>query len=207
MARRPPGWKVVKHENPIPHDLADSDDEDLVNLDIDDGVNVVYSNVARSHGGDGGGDDRPPPYQVPTGCGGCLGNRCKGTRKPNLGGRLHTRQETKNLEFKAIKDKSGLVPIREFPLHYHSWRQMPPERKAGVVAKTGTQFDLRPHIESDRCPKYIRATSSTFKRSTMDAQLAFWNDPNNLAWAAQNKQNQAKGKVVCRQGSRSIAAL
>nr|GFB83218.1 hypothetical protein [Tanacetum cinerariifolium] len=57
--------------------------------------------VARGHGGDGGGDDRPPPYQVPTGCGGCLGNRGKGTRKPNLGsrraGRLHTRQETRNL--------------------------------------------------------------------------------------------------------------
>nr|GFD41858.1 hypothetical protein [Tanacetum cinerariifolium] len=27
------------------HDLADSDDEDLVNLDIDDGVNVVYSSA------------------------------------------------------------------------------------------------------------------------------------------------------------------
>nr|GFC09077.1 hypothetical protein [Tanacetum cinerariifolium] len=31
--------------------------------------------VARGHDGDSGGDDRPPPYQVPTGCGGCLGNR------------------------------------------------------------------------------------------------------------------------------------
>ncbi|GJU43690.1 hypothetical protein Tco_1200956 [Tanacetum coccineum] len=77
---------------------ADSDDEDLVNLDIDDGVNVMSADVARGHGGDGGGDDRPPPYQIPTGCRGCLGNRGKGTRKPNLGGKraggLHTRQET-----------------------------------------------------------------------------------------------------------------
>ncbi|GJS11993.1 hypothetical protein Tco_0368789 [Tanacetum coccineum] len=67
---------IIDEEDPIPHDLADSDDEDLVNLDIDDGVNVVYSSeeedclldmsadVARGHGGDGGGDDRPPPYQV-----------------------------------------------------------------------------------------------------------------------------------------------
>ncbi|GJZ26862.1 hypothetical protein Tco_0571115 [Tanacetum coccineum] len=72
--------------------------------------------VARGHGGDGGGDDRPPPYQVPTGCEGCLGNRGKGTRKPNLGGRRvgrpHTRQETRNLGLKAITDKSGPVPIR-----------------------------------------------------------------------------------------------
>nr|GFB80805.1 hypothetical protein [Tanacetum cinerariifolium] len=33
---------IIDEEDPIPHDLADSDDEDLVNLDIDDGVNVVY---------------------------------------------------------------------------------------------------------------------------------------------------------------------
>ncbi|GJY46688.1 hypothetical protein Tco_0435751 [Tanacetum coccineum] len=72
---------------------------------------VMSADVARGHGGDGGGDDRPPPYQVPTGCGGCLGNRGKGTRKPNLGGRRagrpHTRQETRNLGLKAITDKSG----------------------------------------------------------------------------------------------------
>ncbi|GKA21518.1 hypothetical protein Tco_0701507 [Tanacetum coccineum] len=37
------GDDIIDEEYPIPHDLADSDDEDLVNLDIDDGVNVVYS--------------------------------------------------------------------------------------------------------------------------------------------------------------------
>ncbi|GJX64272.1 hypothetical protein Tco_0298615 [Tanacetum coccineum] len=134
----------------------------------------MSADVARGHGGDGGSDDRPPPYQAPTGCGGCLGNRGKGTRKPNLGGRragrLHTRQETRNLGLKAITDKNGPVPIRfefgdketlmplgehaahwanylgelvrELPLYYPSWRQMPPERKAGVVEKIGS--DLRP---------------------------------------------------------------
>ncbi|GJS21044.1 ribonuclease H-like domain, reverse transcriptase, RNA-dependent DNA polymerase [Tanacetum coccineum] len=34
---------IIDEKDPIPHDLADFDDEDLVNLDIDDGVNVVYS--------------------------------------------------------------------------------------------------------------------------------------------------------------------
>ncbi|GJZ64314.1 hypothetical protein Tco_0620735 [Tanacetum coccineum] len=34
---------IIDGEYPIPYDLADSDNEDLVNLDIDDGVNVVYS--------------------------------------------------------------------------------------------------------------------------------------------------------------------
>nr|GFB87574.1 hypothetical protein [Tanacetum cinerariifolium] len=157
---------IIDEEDPIPPDLADSDDEDLINLDIDDGVNIS-ADVARGHGGDGGGDDRPPPYQ------------------PNLGGRragrLHAHQETQNLELKAITDKSRPVLIRfkvddretfmplgdhaahwanylgelvrELPLHYPSWRQMPPKRKAGVVAKIGTQFDLRPHMKSDRWPQ------------------------------------------------------
>ncbi|GJS20814.1 reverse transcriptase domain-containing protein [Tanacetum coccineum] len=101
-------------------------------------------------------------YPLATDCGGCLVNRGKGTRKPNLGGRRagrqHTRQETRNLGLKAITDKSGPVPIRfeelvrELPLHYPSWRQVPPEQKAGVMARIGTQFDMRPHMESDRWP-------------------------------------------------------
>nr|GEY06777.1 hypothetical protein [Tanacetum cinerariifolium] len=77
MARRPPDVDappdiidvidedddIIDKEDPIPHDLADSDDEDLVNHDIDDGVNMS-TNIARGHGGDGGGDDHPPLYQV-----------------------------------------------------------------------------------------------------------------------------------------------
>nr|GEY23471.1 hypothetical protein [Tanacetum cinerariifolium] len=42
--------------------INDSDDEDLTNLDIDDGVNMS-ADVARDHD-NGGGDDRPPLYQV-----------------------------------------------------------------------------------------------------------------------------------------------
>ncbi|GJS98115.1 RNA-directed DNA polymerase, eukaryota [Tanacetum coccineum] len=240
-----------------------------------DGFNMS-ADVARGHGGDGGGDDRPPSHQIPTGCGGCLGNRGKGTRKPNLGGRRagrqHTRQETRNLGLKAITDKSGPVTIRfefgdrdtlmplgehaahwanylgeivrEMPLHYPSWRQVPPEQKAGVMARIGTQFDMRPHMESDRWPLIYAAIQqhlqkiyngkkaalkerhwipdsdgtydlerirlsrpSHISEVNWDAQIGFWNDPKNRARAAQNKQNRAKSKVVCRQGSRSIAAL
>ncbi|GJT88887.1 hypothetical protein Tco_1070604 [Tanacetum coccineum] len=129
----------------------------------------MSADVARGHGGDGGGDDRPSSHHIPTSCGGCLGNRGKGTRKPNLGGtragRQHTRQETRNLGLKAITDKSGPVSIRfefgdretlmplgehaahwanylgelvrELPLHYPSWRQVPAEQKAGVMAQIG----------------------------------------------------------------------
>nr|GEW53932.1 ribonuclease H-like domain-containing protein [Tanacetum cinerariifolium] len=34
---------IIDEEDLIPHDIADSNVEDLINLDIDDGVNVVYS--------------------------------------------------------------------------------------------------------------------------------------------------------------------
>ncbi|GKE75546.1 hypothetical protein Tco_1537587, partial [Tanacetum coccineum] len=129
----------------------------------------MSADVARGHGDDDGGDDRPPLHHIPTGCGGCLGNRGKGTRKPNLGGRRtgrqHTRQETRNLGLKAITDKSSPVSIRfefgdretlmnlgehaahwanylgelvrELPLHYPSWRQMPAEQKVRVMARIG----------------------------------------------------------------------
>nr|GEX94402.1 hypothetical protein [Tanacetum cinerariifolium] len=74
-----------------------SDDEDLVNVDDDDGVDMS-ADVAQGHAGDDGGDDR------------------KGTRKPNLDGRklgrLHTRQETQNLRLKKITYDKGPVPIR-----------------------------------------------------------------------------------------------
>ncbi|GJZ24564.1 probable methyltransferase PMT26 [Tanacetum coccineum] len=42
--------------------------------------------------------------------------------------------------------------VRELPLHYPSWRQVPAEQKAGIMAQIGTQFDMRPHMESDRWP-------------------------------------------------------
>ncbi|GJR52154.1 hypothetical protein Tco_1402675 [Tanacetum coccineum] len=47
--------------------------------------------------------------------------------------------------------------VRELPLHYPSWRQMSSEWKAGVMANIGTQFDLHPHMESDRWPQIYAA--------------------------------------------------
>ncbi|GKF21732.1 hypothetical protein Tco_0070370 [Tanacetum coccineum] len=34
---------IIDDEDALPHDLANSDDEDLVNVEDDDGVEVVYS--------------------------------------------------------------------------------------------------------------------------------------------------------------------
>ncbi|GKB05700.1 RNA-directed DNA polymerase, eukaryota [Tanacetum coccineum] len=60
---------IIDDEDVLPHDIANSNDEDLVNVDDDNGVVVVYStDVARGHDGDSGGDDRPPPHQIVGGC-------------------------------------------------------------------------------------------------------------------------------------------
>nr|GEX38199.1 hypothetical protein [Tanacetum cinerariifolium] len=69
----------------------------------------MSSNVARGHGGDGGYDDHPHPYQMPIGCGGSF--RCTTL----LGAKCR--------------------------------------RKARVMVKIRTQFDLQPHMKSDRWPQ------------------------------------------------------
>nr|GEU79552.1 hypothetical protein [Tanacetum cinerariifolium] len=115
---------IIDDEDALLHDLADSNDEDLINVD-DDGVDKML------HG--------PmevmvavrivPPHHVPTSCGGCFANRGKGKRKPNLGGRaagrLHTRDKARNLSLKEITNKKGPILIL-----------------------FETQFDLRSHMES-----------------------------------------------------------
>nr|GEW56294.1 hypothetical protein [Tanacetum cinerariifolium] len=115
---------IIDDEDARPHDLAASDDEDLINVD-DDGVDKMLADVAQSHDGDNGGEDCPPPHHVPIGCEGCFANQCKGKRKPNLGsraaGRLHTRDKTRNLSLKEITDKKGPEVIRGVPLYYPSW--------------------------------------------------------------------------------------
>ncbi|GJW59912.1 F-box domain containing protein [Tanacetum coccineum] len=237
----------------------------------------MSADVARSHGGDGGSDDRPPPYQAPTGCMGCFANRGKGKRKPNLGGRaagrLNTRDKTRNLSLKEITDKKGPVPIRfevrdkqtlmplgdhaahwssyigevirGVPLYYPSWLKVPKERKAALITDIGTQFDLRPHMESPdwteinagiqqhlqkayntnkaafkaqhwvidpttgtyNVEKIRRARPEDITAEEWDKYIQFWNDPRNIARAAQNRQNRAKSTVISRQGSRSLARL
>ncbi|GJU92193.1 zinc finger, PHD-type containing protein [Tanacetum coccineum] len=257
---------IIDDEDALPHDLADSDVEDLINVD-DDGVEKMSAHVARSHGGDGSGDDRPPSHVVPTGCGGCFSNRGKGKRKPNLGGK------TRNLSLKEIAETKGPVPItfevgdkqtlnplgphaahwsnyigevvRSVPLYYPSWEKVPKERKAAIISNIGTLFDLRPHMESSRwteiyeginmhLQKAYNTNKASFKAkhwkadpttgsydveairrarpeeitaAEWDKYIKFWNDPKNLARAAQNRLNRQKSVVTSRQGSRSLARL
>nr|GEY29827.1 zinc knuckle CX2CX4HX4C [Tanacetum cinerariifolium] len=189
----------------------------------------MLADVARSHSGDSGGEDRPTPYHVPTGYGGCFANRGKDKRKPNLGGRaagrLHTRDKTRNLSLNEITNKKGPVPIRfevcdkqtlmplgdhaahwcsyigevirGVPLYYPSWLKVLKERKAALITdiRTGTC-----NVENIR-----RARSEAITVKEWDKYIQFWNDPMNIARAAQNRQNRAKSTVISRQGTRSLA--
>ncbi|GKD18325.1 hypothetical protein Tco_1207483 [Tanacetum coccineum] len=40
--------------------------------------------------------------------------------------------------------------IREMTLYYPSWQKVSAERKAAIVTKIETQFDLKPHMQSQR---------------------------------------------------------
>ncbi|GJR44945.1 hypothetical protein Tco_1313048 [Tanacetum coccineum] len=209
---------IIDEEDPIPHNLADSDDEDLINLDIDDGVNVVYSSeeedwslvmsadVAWGHGGDGG---------------------VKGTRKPNLGGRragrLHTRQETQNLRRLISQLPCGAalgVACTTLSLWGAKWRPGADRRRGqgkdvGHLQKiyNGMKDTLKerywiPDSDGTYDLERIRQTRpSHISEVDWDAQIAFWNDPKNLAWATQNKQNRAKSKVMESSTTREYLSL
>ncbi|GJS28887.1 hypothetical protein Tco_0489507 [Tanacetum coccineum] len=209
---------IIDDEDALPHDLADSDDEDLINVD-DDGVDKMSADVVRSHGGD-------PPV---------AGVASLTEAKANESPIWATRQRSSYIE----------EVIRSVPLYYPSWLKVLKEQKAVLIIEIGTQFDLRPHMESPHwteidagikqhlqkayntnkaafkaqhwridpqtrtynMEKIKRARPEAITAEEWDKYIQFWNDPRNIARAAQNRQNRAKSTVISRQGSRSLARL
>nr|GFA88426.1 ribonuclease H-like domain, reverse transcriptase, RNA-dependent DNA polymerase [Tanacetum cinerariifolium] len=55
--------------------------------------------------------------------------------------------------------------------------------------------------------KIRRERPENITASEWDKYNEFWNDPRNIARAAQNRQNRAKSTVISRQRSRSLARL
>ncbi|GJT44422.1 hypothetical protein Tco_0953137 [Tanacetum coccineum] len=157
---------ISDDEDPLPHDLADSDVEDLIN--DDDGVEKM-ADVARAHGGDGGGEDpsRPPPTSF--GCAGCFINRGKGQERPNLGGDRFEDVAVNTVSLPATTRPVGNYfgeMIRSIPLYQpflaegprggqgeadgHSWGQL----------SFYSTYNLEPHMRSERWPRiegYIQA--------------------------------------------------
>nr|GEZ34682.1 F-box domain, leucine-rich repeat domain, L domain-like protein [Tanacetum cinerariifolium] len=167
---------ITDDENALPRDLADFDNEDLINVD-DDGVDKMSADVARSHGGDGGG---------------------KGKRKPNFGGRaagrLNTRDKTWNLSLKEIMDTKGPVPI-QFELRDKQTVMPIGDHATHWSSYTGEVIRDVPLYY----PFWLKSRRSGRPRSL---QIL-----GNIARAAQNRQNRAKSTVISRHGSRSLARL
>nr|GEW46877.1 hypothetical protein [Tanacetum cinerariifolium] len=183
---------IIDDEDALPHDSTESDEEDLVN--VDDGVDmwheatVVTVVVMIVH--------------LHTGCEGCFANRGKGTLKPNLGGRkagrLHTRQETRNLGLKKNTDDKGpvlirfewddkktLMPlgdhashwsnylgelIREMPLYYPSWNRA----KSTIVCRQVSRLLARLRdqmMESSATREYPSLIHTFFVTHTVNGAL------------------------------------
>nr|GEU53727.1 hypothetical protein [Tanacetum cinerariifolium] len=195
---------ITDDEDAIPHDLADSDNEDLIN------------EITNTKG--------PVSIQF----------------------ELRDKQTVMHLSDHAAHWSSYIGEvIRGVLLYYPSWLKVPKERKAALIIDIGTQFDLRPHMESSEwteinagiqqhlqnayntnkaafkaqhwvidptigtydVEKIRRARPENITASEWDKYIQFWNDPRNIARAAQNQQNRAKSTVISRQGSRSLARL
>nr|GEV11178.1 hypothetical protein [Tanacetum cinerariifolium] len=140
----------------------------------------ISADVARSHGGNGGSEDRPPPHYLPTVA------RVASLTEPNLGGRavgrLNTRDKTRNLSLKEITDTKGPFPIRfevrdkqtlmplgehaahwssyigevirGVPLYHPSWLKVLKERKATLIADIGFESEAAHGIPRlDRVPR------------------------------------------------------
>ncbi|GJW39788.1 zinc finger, CCHC-type containing protein [Tanacetum coccineum] len=119
---------------------------------------------------------------------------------------------------------SAFVALHTVPVLYEKYedqvdacaeKAMIEFKKQYAIFDAKTQFDLTPHMQSQRwadinagIQQHLQKLYNTNKASLKAAHwIAFWNDPRNQARAAQNRQNRAKSTVVCRQGSRSLARL
>ncbi|GJX99372.1 F-box domain containing protein [Tanacetum coccineum] len=138
------------------------------------GEQMSLAEVARSHGGDGGGEDRPPPHHA------------KGTRLPIWAAGDSRWQDL----FDRLGTPHGNPPWSDI----YEGSQLASRHKAYNTNKADFPRLTRPEeITRMELDKYIR--------------FWFWNDPKNLARAAQNRQNRQKSVVISRQGSRSLARL
>nr|GFC53952.1 hypothetical protein [Tanacetum cinerariifolium] len=114
-------------------------------------------------------------------------------------GRLNTCDKTQNLSLKDIMDMRGPVPIqfelrdkqtvmplgnhaahwssyigeviRGVPLYYPSWLKVQKERKAALITDIGTQFNLRPHMESPNWTEINAGIQQHLQKAPNDRDL------------------------------------
>ncbi|GJU49011.1 phospholipase-like protein [Tanacetum coccineum] len=119
---------IIDDEDALPHDLADSDDEDLVNVEDDDGVEVDVSICCTGPRRNGGGDIVPLHYHILPVAGVCFANEAP--IKANLGGRkadrLHTRPGDRYIGVKEITDDEGTRPPPSIVFEWDDKKTMMP---------------------------------------------------------------------------------
>ncbi|GJV07153.1 F-box domain containing protein [Tanacetum coccineum] len=200
-------------------------------------IDMSSADVARSYKGDGGGDDRPSSYVVPTVAGCFFRTNNRTSRKLKAPSRsvlmwVINKPLNPPRPMRHGPNYIGEV-VRSVPLYYPSWEKVPKERKAAIISNIGTLFDLRPHMESSRwteiyeginmhLQKAYNTNKASFKAkhwkadpttgsydveairrarpeeitaAEWDKYIQFWNDPKNLARAAQNRLNRQKSVV------------
>nr|GEW78478.1 F-box domain, leucine-rich repeat domain, L domain-like protein [Tanacetum cinerariifolium] len=94
--------------------------------------------------------------------------------------------------------------IRGVHLYYPSWLKVPKERKAAIITDIVV---IDPTTETYNVEKIRWEHPENITGSEWDKYIQFWNDPRNIARAAQNRQNPTKSTVISRHGSRSLACL
>nr|GEU97552.1 F-box domain, leucine-rich repeat domain, L domain-like protein [Tanacetum cinerariifolium] len=189
---------ITDDEDAIPPDLAESNNEDLINVD-DDGVDKMSADIARSHDGDDGGEDRPSPHHVPNGCMSCFANR----GPISIQFELHDKQTVMPLGDHAAHWSSYIEEvIRGVPLYYPSWLKVPKERKAALITDIGTP---RPGLTMSR--RSGGNVLRTLRLASGISILSFGMIPGTLPEPLKIGQNRAKSTVISRQESRSLARL
>ncbi|GKB58470.1 hypothetical protein Tco_0914656 [Tanacetum coccineum] len=98
------------------------------------------------------GDDCPPTHHITTVAWGCFSNR--GQKKNPFGWR-------KAAGCIPVGDPKPRELIREMPLHYPSWRQVPAEQKAGLVTKIGVNMMMRLFRSDDKFSQMLTQFESS----------------------------------------------
>nr|GEY70148.1 hypothetical protein [Tanacetum cinerariifolium] len=141
----------------------------------------MSADVARSHGGDGGGEDNPLHTKYPM------------VAWVALLTKFDLRQHIESLDWTEIN-----AGIQQHLQKAYNTNKAACKAQHWVIDPTTGTYNVE-KIRRER-PENITA-------SEWDKYIEFWNDPRNIARAAQNLQNRAKSMIISRQGSRSLARL
>ncbi|GJY35635.1 F-box domain containing protein [Tanacetum coccineum] len=104
----------------------------------------------------------------------------------------------------------SLFPNKDMQEEFPDWTSNSTCKKLQMPQQAffqGQTLEGRPPDRDLRCGGDQAGTSRGDYSGEWDKYIKFWNDPKNLARAAQNQLNRQKSAVISRQGSRSLARL